>query len=143
MSEWKPKERLKGQNMHGNPEMVSKRRVTKDDIVDGFENGSTAVYVFEAGPAVKVGISRDPVGRLRLIQTSQDRLVTAYWAVRLDSKHAVQVEREVHKRLSVLAAHAQGEWYYISPAHAVDAIKAIIKKLGHRSVVDLRFGYDY
>jgi hypothetical protein len=89
----------------------------------------SSVYVFEAGDAVKVGVSMNPQQRLRQLQNGQDRPICAYWAMQFCGCDAREVERLVHKRLKESdTARAKGEWYYLAPQTAVSVIQRIVEE---------------
>ena len=105
-----------------------------------FGEPSKAVYVIEAFPSLKIGISRDPAKRARQLQVGQDREVCVFWAIRLAASDAQKVETEVHRRLGSRNIHMRGEWYAFSPMEARAEIERVIGDLGFRSQLDLEFG---
>ena len=87
----------------------------------------SAVYVIEAGGAIKVGVSNDPRGRARAIQTGQLNHVWVYGAVWLDRSDAWGIEHKVHRYLRPRCNVSRGEWFHISAEFALGAIVAEVK----------------
>ncbi len=107
-----------------------------------FGEKSAAVYVISLDDVVvKIGLSNDPAARARGIQTSQDRAVSVYWAVRLAYADAKKLEKQVHKELRTTINHARGEWYMLAPETAKQVIERIADDLGLTTKIDLAFGW--
>jgi hypothetical protein len=113
------------------------RAETKVDHVrfmEGFIADPTVIYVLDAPPLVKVGISKQPRGRVKQIQTGNGQIVRMYWYRWMDGKDAKKVELEFHRQYQGGVGHSHGEWYYLSPASAVDRVTQKIRQLGMFSV---------
>lgn len=95
--------------------------------MDGVMVDPTAIYVMEAAPLVKVGISNLPQQRVRGIQTANGQIVRIYWYRWLHGYHAKQLEWEFHKINRGKPHHANGEWYYLTPESAIAEIKRVAK----------------
>lgn len=93
------------------------------------------LYVMEAGPAVKIGVSTRPAGRLRSIQTGQaypTKLVETFWMREAD---ATAAESMLHESLRRRGMHAHGEWFFMS---ATDAVDFVDRELSRRSLTHWR-----
>jgi hypothetical protein len=89
-----------------------------------------AIYVVEAGPATKIGISTSPRERSAHLQTGQyneTRLRRFIW---LRAQDCRTLERAVHADLKKRGMHAHGEWFYISPENAIDFVERKLIALG-------------
>lgn len=113
------------------------RSLNKADQVrfmEGFISDPTVVYVMEAPPLVKVGITKEPRGRVKQLQTGNGQIVRMYWYRWMDGADARKLELEFHREHKGGVGHAHGEWYYLSPAGAVDRVTQKIRQLGLFSV---------
>jgi hypothetical protein len=109
--------------------------------IKNYKAHTAAVYVICADDtAVKIGLSTYPEGRVKQIQTGQDKTVRVYWAVLLLKSEAREIEKRVHRLLANTAGKASGEWYYIHPNSAVSVIQSVIKESGFDSQLDIRYG---
>ena len=85
-----------------------------------------AVYVIheiDAPDVCKIGISIDPSSRFSSIQTGTWRELVMPFFVRVGSQEeALRVESYVHGKLS--SKKCRGEWFYVSPSEAVDAVNS-------------------
>lgn len=127
------------EDFYGEPTLNLNARNVKDLFYDG----KLAVYVMTTEPhrACKIGISNDPGRRVRNIQTSNDCLVTIFWACRLARKEAQTLEREIHKYLRETLTHKQGEWYSVDPVTAVSSVLSMARKKGFIVSPDIDYGY--
>jgi hypothetical protein len=88
------------------------------------------LYVIEAGPAIKIGISTRPPARARELQVAQHnqvRLIETFWMRHVD---ALAAERALHYALRQAGFGAQGEWFYLSPEAAVEFVQRELARLG-------------
>lgn len=90
--------------------------------------GAHYVYVFAGfGGLIKIGVSHDPVGRLRSIRRAaalEIRLVGACGP--LNRRDALAAEAECHARLDRYAAG--GEWFSLDPATAEREVLAAVRR---------------
>jgi hypothetical protein len=97
--------------------------------LDGAMFEPTAIYVMDAPPLVKIGISINPHKRIRGLQTSNGQIVRLYWYRWMHGPDAKFLEQTIHRESKNTVGHAHGEWYYFSPAKAVDLILNNLRKL--------------
>lgn len=71
--------------------------------------GGCVVYVVRRGGAVKIGITRDVVKRMRALQAANDEPLVLLLAFHGSRK----VERELHRRFA--AYRKRGEWFEAAP----------------------------
>ena len=80
----------------------------------------SGVYVISAGPMDhKIGLSRNPYGRMRELQGMNANPLTLIFSA--STRHAYRVEREAHDQL----AHRRkmGEWFAVTESVALDALQ--------------------
>ncbi len=127
--------------MVGRPRKIGKRErngriartgATADQIrwMDGFLDEPTVIYVMDAPPMVKVGVSKDPGNRIKKVQTGNGQIVRLYWYRWMHGSDAKKLEFEFHREYRGGVGHAYGEWYYLSPAAAVDRVTRKMRQLG-------------
>lgn len=88
------------------------------------------LYVIEAGPATKIGISTRPPARVRELQIAQPnqvRLIETFW---MRNSDAIRAERVLHYELRQAGFHAQGEWFYLSSEAAIEFVQSELLRLG-------------
>lgn len=82
------------------------------------------VYVISAGPKIqKIGVSSDPMGRLRELQIScpfRLRLISAFEVKDLPT--AFRLEEQVHLELQEF--NTSGEWFSVTPEEATTAVES-------------------
>jgi hypothetical protein len=97
------------------------------------------LYVVEAGPAIKIGVSTAPPRRTRDIQVSQHnpaRLMETFWMGRADGFKA---EKALHDALRRAGFHAHGEWFYLAPDTAIEFVKKELSSLGLKHWQESKF----
>ncbi|BEV44784.1 GIY-YIG nuclease family protein [Afipia carboxidovorans] len=102
--------------------------------LDGAMFEPTSIYVMDAAPLVKIGISTDPHKRVRFLQTSNGQVVRLYWYRWMDGPDARKLEHLIHQENKAKAIHAHGEWYYLNPAQAVDLVTSKLREVGLYSI---------
>lgn len=131
--------------MVGRPRKAGKRekngrvsRALGDDkpmrYMDGCMDNPTAIYVMEAAPLVKIGFSVSPKGRTGEVQTSNGSIVRLAYYRWLDGPNAKKLEQHFHKQYRGTVSHSHGEWYYMTPGTAIEAIEGMIRRLSMLSV---------
>lgn len=98
--------------------------------MDGFMNDPTAIYVLEALPLVKVGISNDPSKRVKGIQTGNGQVVRVYWYRWMDGAGARKLEKMYHDQHQGSTGHSHGEWYYTPAEEVIARLEQIIRRTG-------------
>ncbi len=89
----------------------------------------THIYVIGASENLKkIGITRNPPGRLRNLQTANPAKLQLEYLKQCEEHEAVRLEREVHKRFS--ADRLAGEWFAINAETAVVGIESVAVELG-------------
>ncbi len=81
-------------------------------------------YVYVIGPEAglqKIGIATDPRTRLAALQTASPARLKIHASVAVPFGAAHDVERRAHHRLR--AARASGEWFNVTSAEAVEAVR--------------------
>lgn len=86
-------------------------------------SGDTFIYVIggEATPFVKIGIARDPLGRIRQLQTGSPQTLALLrrWGP-MPRKVAVRLEGDAHFILGDF--REQGEWFRVTAEEAAHAV---------------------
>lgn len=85
----------------------------------------TCVYVIQAGTTgpVKVGIAERPTTRMTGLQTGHyEQLMLVHTTALQSREEAEQVEATAHATLAALTDKARGEWFWVTPAQAIEAI---------------------
>lgn len=102
---------------------------------------STFVYIIATmnfgrhGAPVKVGVSRDPLARVRELQTGNPYELMFSFAFRLPSREdALKLEAAFHKAMAHKAM--EGEWFAMSAIDAAEAMCANIRAYLRYQVVD-------
>lgn len=87
--------------------------------------GCQAVYVIGADiPPYKIGISSDPLARLRHLQVASPLLLSLWFSRALPSnRSATKIEACIHRRLK--ASHVRGEWFDLP----VDKLSKVITQV--------------
>ena len=95
------------------------------------------VYIMVSEAATKIGISDQPEGRLRQVQTGHPSKLVIHkvWWFQ-SSQDALLVERATHGTLKLRGAHRSGEWFAILAQEAVVAVNEAIKHLGAHGEID-------
>lgn len=79
------------------------------------------VYAIAAGgDAIKIGKAKNPVGRLKDLQTSHHQPLALLYSLECLSAESTAVEREAHRHLR--RYRLQGEWFKVSEDEAKSAI---------------------
>lgn len=92
------------------------------------ETDNQRVYVIGCvGHPIKIGIAKDVKVRLSALQTSSPQRLREYFSVEVRGGRAREVESLCHKHLS--EHRLNGEWFNITPDHAVETVKAIVATL--------------
>ena len=97
------------------------------------------VYVISAGTeAVKVGLARDPMGRLRALQTGHYHRLTLSHVIECDEREAAAIERAAHAVLK--HKRLAGEWFAVKAEEAQAAIEQAVAYICARKSQAIREG---
>lgn len=88
--------------------------------------GFTFLYVLEAGPFCKVGITHNLTNRLQTYATHCPLPFSCALVVEMKTQFARGLERAVHKQLE--SRKQRGEWFNVSAAEAIQALEAAKKE---------------
>jgi predicted GIY-YIG superfamily endonuclease len=90
----------------------------------------TKLYVISAGTdSFKIGIAKNPESRLKAMQTGNHRRLTLDAVYNIGSqKHALYIEKKIHRALKKNHAHIAGEWFKYDAALIFQTIKKISEK---------------
>jgi hypothetical protein len=98
--------------------------------MDGFMDDPTAIYVLEALPLIKVGVSNAPNRRLKEIQTGNGQVVRSYWYRWMDGPAAKKLERAYHDLYQGKMGHSHGEWYYTPAEEVIGRLERLMRHMG-------------
>lgn len=104
------------------PQMVAKIYALKEDYVDRLAPEKFEfVYIMSAGDSAKVGRSRNPVKRMKTLQTGCPSEVKIHklFCCR-NGRTSGRIERTMHRALKAKSLHSVGEWF--SPLGEVEEI---------------------
>ena len=90
--------------------------------------GPSFVYVIEGPSHVKIGVTRDPIGRLAALQTGSSGLLRLAYVAAVKSDNALAIEAEAHRMLD--RWRQVGEWFAVPASAAVATINAASYQTG-------------
>lgn len=87
-----------------------------------------SIYVIKDANKYKIGISHDPIGRHKVIKTSNPLCELIYYSVPIFN--AYEIEAMLHNQLAEEGLHVGGEWFSVADANELFARinKLIIEK---------------
>ncbi len=89
----------------------------------------SSVYVIAGDHGLtKIGISENPEGRLRTLQTGSAHHLHIAHVVDVPAASALEIEQEAHALLA--NRRKSGEWFSVSPNLAIAAVHGAIDRLG-------------
>lgn len=78
------------------------------------------IYAISNGTNIKIGYSKNPIKRLKQLQTGCVDKLSIIHKIEVDDKKVKIVETLIHKKLS--SYKISGEWYNISNKEAIDEL---------------------
>jgi len=88
------------------------------------------IYVIRAErDACKIGIAKNPMTRLKQMQTGNHRKLSLEVFYNIGSQKQTRcLEEKIHKRLKIIGIHISGEWFQYKPVLIYEHIRKISQR---------------